>query len=128
MRLLAAGLAALLLPAAADAGAGDAFVQVPCYPENRFELCEVPAFGVHDYDYPPRTVPSAATLTGEGARFAILVTPNVVPYDFAVVEAAAAATAYCGWSAGERIVARIDKRERYAPENLASWRFGGTCE
>ncbi len=128
MRLLAAGLAALLLPAAAHAGAGDAFVQIPCYPENRFELCEVPAFDVHDYAYPPRTVPSAAVLTGEGARFAILVTPNAVPYEYAVVEAAAAAIGYCGRTTGERIVARIDERERYAPENLESWRFGGTCE
>ncbi|WP_375261436.1 hypothetical protein [Palleronia sp.] len=134
MRYLAFFLA-LLSPAAASAGglvagagAGAVIVEAPCYPENRFELCEVPIVDGHYPGYLPRTVPSAVTYAKEGEHFALLVTPNIVPYELAVGQAAAAAAALCGQQTGEVVVARIDERHRYAPGNLESWKFVGTCE
>lgn len=99
-----------------------------CYPADEFHLCDVPDAPLHRPGWIPQSVPANVTLSGDGSRFAILVTPNVVPYRHAVAEASAAALAHCGREAGERVAARIETRERHAPENLASWRFGGRCE
>jgi hypothetical protein len=125
---LAAALLLLLPATQLAAGGAPLAVAVPCYPEDRIDLCEIPVtVGGHPPGYVPQTVPARPVLRAEGTRFAILVTPNVVPYAHAVAEAAATASAYCGRQAGERIVARIVSRERYAPENLESWRFAGHC-
>ncbi len=126
MRLLLAALATML-PGLLHAQGYDPVVEIPCYPDNQFELCAVPLVDGHYPGYLPRTVPAVVTITVAGNRFAILVTPNVVPYELAVKDAAVAAAGYCGRDSGERVVARIDQRERYAEENLASWRFAGSC-
>ncbi|SPJ22892.1 hypothetical protein PAA8504_00691 [Palleronia abyssalis] len=116
---------------------GYAFVYAPCYPENEFELCPVPVADGHNPGYLPRTVPSTARLVIEEPvkyfwtkenRFSILITPNIVPYEEAIQDAASVAAGHCGREPGEQIVARIDMRQRYAPEDLESWKFGGTCE
>lgn len=130
MRYLAFCLA-VLCPAAVSAGgfvAGAVVVEAPCYPENRFELCEVPIVDGHYPGYLPRTVPSKVTYAKLLDRFAVFVTPNIVPYELAVHQAAAAAAGLCGQQHGEVVVARISDRERHAPENLESWKFSGTCE
>ena len=129
MRYLALCVA-LLSPAASSAGgfAGPVIVEVPCYPDNQFELCEVPIPDGHYPGYLPRTVPGTVTYATLPGEFAVLVTPNIVPYEVAVREAAAVAAGVCGQQAGEVVVARISDRERYAPENLESWKFSGTCE
>ena len=128
MRTLALCLG--LIPCVATAGGleRDVFVEVPCYPDNRFELCPVPVPDLHRPGYLPRTVPALLTYNQVPGRFAMLVTPNIVPYDLAIRDAAIAAAQLCGQEPGEIIVARIDYRERYAPENLESWKFSGTCE
>lgn len=129
MRYLAICLA-LLSPVAAAAGglATAVVVEAPCYPENEFHLCEVPVVDGHYSGYLPRTVPHTITYVKATERFAVFVTPNIVPYELAVRDAAAAAAGLCGQVPGEVVVARIDERERYAPENLESWKFSGTCE
>lgn len=110
-------------------GGAVAMVEVPCYPKDRFKLCPVPAVNGHYPGYLPRDVPSRTSLATSGTnRFAIWVTPNVVPYELAVRDAAAAAAAHCGQRGAKKIVARIDARERYAPEQLDAWKFGGTCQ
>lgn len=129
MRYLALCLA-FLSPVAASAGglAVAVVVEAPCYPENEFHLCEVPLVDGHYPGYLPRSVPHTITYAKESERFAVFVTPNIVPYEVAIAEAAAAAAGLCGQEPDEVVVARISERERYAPENLESWRFSGTCQ
>jgi len=115
-------------PGAYGPGGRDAaLVEVPCYPEDPFNLCPVPAPTGHGPDYLSPDVPTRARLaTVDGGRFAIWVTPNAVADGDAVRQAARAAAAHCGLRGGP-VVARIDTRERYAPEQLDAWKFAGSC-
>ncbi|QFU08354.1 hypothetical protein PARPLA_02953 [Rhodobacteraceae bacterium THAF1] len=132
-----------LLPGAALAGGMTVIVEMPCYPEDKFDLCRVPIVDGHYAGYLPRTVPSHVTLgpgrkrlrlfKGEFANpvandFSIYVTPNIVPYREAVQDAAMVAAAQCGRQGQEVVVARIVDRQRHAPENLESWKFSAICD
>lgn len=127
MRLILVLLAAFA-PTALLASGTPSRVHVPCYPQGPLDLCAVPDVDVHGPNYLPRTTPTDVRIYPSGNRFVVLVTPNVAPYEYAVQDAARAALAYCGTEPGERIAARIDGRQRYAEENLESWRFSGGCE
>lgn len=127
MRILALCLA-LLGPASAWGGGLVVVVEAPCFPDDKFHLCEVPIVDGHFPGYLPRSVPHTITYARAAERFAVFVTPNIVPYEIAVGEAASAAAGLCGQELGEVVVARISERERYAPENLESWKFSGTCQ
>ena len=136
MRTYLIAAAVALVPSLAGAGgyggpdgATRTVVEVPCYPEDRFKLCPVPIVEGHTPGYLPRDVPSDVRMaTADTGRFAIWVTPNVVPYELAVRDAAVAAAAHCGRQGTESVIARIDYRERYAPERLDAWKFAGQCE
>ena len=143
MRFLAPLL--VLIPGAALAGGMTVVVEIPCYPENKFDLCPVPIIDGHYPGYLPRTVPSKVTLgpgrkrlrlfseglpsgVGVANDFSIYVTPNLVPYREAIQDAAMVAAAQCGRQGQEAVVARIVDRQRHAPENLASWQFSAICD
>ena len=143
MRVLASLLA--LIPGAAFAGGMTVLVEMPCYPENRFDLCQVPIVDGHYPGYLPRTLPSRVTLgpgrkrlrlfsegiasgVGVANDFSIYVTPNLVPYREAVQDAAMVAAAQCGQQGREVVVARIVDRQRHAPENIESWKFSAICD
>ena len=127
--LLAASPAAVLAGGYSPGGARTATVEVPCYPQDRFKLCPVGAVPGHYPGYLPRDLPTHIRMaTATTGRFAIWVTPNSVPYEHAVRDAAAAAAAHCGQQGAQKVVARIDDRERYAPEQLDAWKFGGLCQ